>query len=342
MLYEKATCPVCGGEFTDGDDVVVCPVCGTPHHRGCWESTGRCANEGRHGEHFVWAPPRSAEKDTDDRKRENPRDETAIVCPNCGASSPPDTLVCPECGTSFGAVGRAFYGAEQDINLDGSFFMHGVNANPNEEFDGIRVGDAAAFVQSRAPRYIPKFIAMSRENKKTGWNWAAFFLTPYWFFYRKLYKAGAFFLGMAVIVFLFASIPWNNVSIEFRNEMSNYINMTGNTTVDEYLVQYNEFLQNYGNLPEAERAKLDGLQKKLIRSGAFFIAVRLIPGIFAALFSDNLYKTKTVKDVKSMRSFAKNDKTFLVLAMRRGGVSLISAFGCLLLVQMLLSLLSSL
>ena len=36
MKYENETCPVCGEKFTADSDVVVCPDCGTPHHRECY------------------------------------------------------------------------------------------------------------------------------------------------------------------------------------------------------------------------------------------------------------------------------------------------------------------
>ena len=33
--YINEKCISCGKEFTKDDDVVVCPECGTPYHRGC-------------------------------------------------------------------------------------------------------------------------------------------------------------------------------------------------------------------------------------------------------------------------------------------------------------------
>lgn len=36
MDYRGQHCPICGKEFCDGDDIVVCPECGTPYHRECY------------------------------------------------------------------------------------------------------------------------------------------------------------------------------------------------------------------------------------------------------------------------------------------------------------------
>ena len=49
MKYSNYKCPVCNNQFTEDDDVVVCPDCGTPHHRECWINKGHCANEALHG-----------------------------------------------------------------------------------------------------------------------------------------------------------------------------------------------------------------------------------------------------------------------------------------------------
>ena len=43
------TCPVCKKTFVESDDIVVCPECGTPHHRSCYASIGRCALSSKHG-----------------------------------------------------------------------------------------------------------------------------------------------------------------------------------------------------------------------------------------------------------------------------------------------------
>ena len=42
MEFTQYNCPVCEKKFENGDDIVVCPECGTPHHRECYDSLGRC------------------------------------------------------------------------------------------------------------------------------------------------------------------------------------------------------------------------------------------------------------------------------------------------------------
>ncbi|MBP0980525.1 MAG: hypothetical protein J6Q18_03075, partial [Oscillospiraceae bacterium] len=55
--YEGLVCDVCGNPFDNESDIVVCPDCGTPHHRECWFQLGHCINEEAHAEGFEWAPP---------------------------------------------------------------------------------------------------------------------------------------------------------------------------------------------------------------------------------------------------------------------------------------------
>ena len=54
MRYIGEQCPVCQKEFTAEDDIVVCPECGTPHHRDCYMLGNRCANEELHAAGEKW------------------------------------------------------------------------------------------------------------------------------------------------------------------------------------------------------------------------------------------------------------------------------------------------
>ena len=36
--YLGCECSVCRKPFAAGDDIVVCPECGTPYHRACYEA----------------------------------------------------------------------------------------------------------------------------------------------------------------------------------------------------------------------------------------------------------------------------------------------------------------
>ncbi|MFO7947073.1 MAG: RING finger protein [Armatimonadota bacterium] len=40
------TCPFCRFPIKPGEDIVVCPECGVPHHADCWEENGGCTTYG--------------------------------------------------------------------------------------------------------------------------------------------------------------------------------------------------------------------------------------------------------------------------------------------------------
>lgn len=52
--FVNKICPVCKAPFTENADIVVCPVCGTPHHRACYTARNKCALEELHEKGFVW------------------------------------------------------------------------------------------------------------------------------------------------------------------------------------------------------------------------------------------------------------------------------------------------
>ncbi len=52
--FENKLCPMCKTRFVKNADVVVCPACGTPHHRSCYSIKGKCALEELHTEGWSW------------------------------------------------------------------------------------------------------------------------------------------------------------------------------------------------------------------------------------------------------------------------------------------------
>ena len=89
-IHTGEKCIVCGQVFTDADDVVVCPECGTPYHRACWQKNGACINLPLHESGKSWEPTK-------------PREETrnTRICPDCGTGNPEDATHCSHCGKPF-------------------------------------------------------------------------------------------------------------------------------------------------------------------------------------------------------------------------------------------------
>ncbi len=52
--FDNKLCPICRTPLNDKSDVVVCPECGTPHHRACYLAAGHCGAEEFHAQGFEW------------------------------------------------------------------------------------------------------------------------------------------------------------------------------------------------------------------------------------------------------------------------------------------------
>ena len=55
--YYGCPCEGCGEPLTLKDDIVVCPDCGAPYHRTCYEKLGRCIHSPAHATGYEWHFP---------------------------------------------------------------------------------------------------------------------------------------------------------------------------------------------------------------------------------------------------------------------------------------------
>ena len=170
---EKSCCPVCQQAFTEQEDVVVCPLCGAPHHRSCYRETGHCYYENTHGTDKQWTP------------KANRHDADARVCQNCGTANVPDARQCSKCG-------RSFDEEEEGVPFAAPSHTH----NEDQE----RLMDIVTFVGPHSPYYISRFQAMDTQSTHMSWNWAAAFFPLEWLLYRKMFKQ--FFSALAIAFLL--------------------------------------------------------------------------------------------------------------------------------------------
>lgn len=186
LKYERQNCVHCGREFAKNDDIVVCPVCGTPHHRECWADGNGCGNSFRHNEGYIYRNPNSV---NDSEKTEK--------CIFCGNENPENTLVCHKCGADM-TNGASAQGGGRGNAQGGIPFMtfdftppKNPYENSDEKIDDVPVRDVAKQVLVRADYYIPKFKKISKRKIPISWNWASFFMpTCVWFYFRRCYLAG--------------------------------------------------------------------------------------------------------------------------------------------------------
>lgn len=296
--YRGKVCMTCGRVFVDGDDVVVCPVCGTPHHRQCWDETGKCANEERHKDGYVWN-----EANTDDNTAEN---SSMVTCRFCGNENRADALFCTHCGKALfdyqneagrtqqgGAAGggdawRPFYWTVREENYG------------DEKIEGVKTSDIASYARENSYYYIRKFRMLANGGKKVTTNWAACFFSYLWWFSRKNYLMGTI-TALINMVFAFLLMP----------------------STEKYM----ELLQKiYGDGSAGAQLTQSDISAMLPLMGQVAIIGLISLGInfVISLFANRIYLSKAVSDIKKLNEENLDDEEYRYMLGRKGGLSLLT------------------
>lgn len=313
MFYENELCKGCQKPFDPVDDTVVCPVCGTPQHRACWLEHHACVNDALHAEGFVWRTAGTPE----DAGGFDPKKDIGNVCGTCGTNNPADGEICTGCQKDFTKDEQANapaqpFATDQPLNTPKDVsrlpFLKGVSAE--ETIGGVKAQDIALYIQLGAKRYLAKFRKFELPGVKIGWSWAAFFFTPYWFFYRKLYWLGGIFLGLTFAMSIFFAGPTAEIQ-----KILLTVPLSTATPADILALQ----------------SQLTGYSSALLGMFVTSLATR----IAAALTAVPAYRKKVMADITSIRRFAKDENVFRLLVIRRGGASGLALMSSVLLYDLL-------
>ncbi len=289
--YENQPCPVCNENFQPNDDIVVCPVCGSPHHRDCYKKNGECGNFEKHNVGFRWAP------------------ENAEAPTNEPINNEPQNKVPPFMS------GQPFSSQDASSTV---FFGNGTNPLslfPKEMEDDVSTDDVAEFVGLSAPKYVQNFF-YAKSNKRT-FNWAAFFFTPYWFFYRKLYKLGAIFLAITLLL---------SIGFSFMPPVQKFY-----TDMTEWTEKYN--FESFSSLTEEELAQANEERNALVFENLTGTALVLVQGglglaiqIFIGFKANKWYYDHSIKNIKKIKAEEPDVQKQRLLLFKSGGASMGAAF----------------
>ena len=220
--YTGNHCPVCEQAFTDEDDIVVCPDCGTPYHRACWQKVGACMHKSEHAAGFEWQPEFGPEAE---------KAAHEATCPNCGTRNTPGATRCSHCGCPLPRseadsadaakpeeqvpiYARDPAALRQDrsaapgphietysTDREGGIYRREIG--PEDTIDGIKAKDWAAYVGRSPMYYLMQFFRMSITNRKAAVCLSAFLFGPAYLFYRKMWKEGL----LTAVLTIVLSIP---------------------------------------------------------------------------------------------------------------------------------------
>ena len=336
--YLNDKCPVCEKQFVSGDDIVVCPDCGTPHHRECYKNVGHCANVSKHKEGFAFVETplkeqkySSPQEEYMAKRNEIAPDEAELHCHICGEKVEKGATMCVHCG------------AVLDVQPINDYSQYSKEKVLDDEIDGVPVADIAATVGANTSRFIPKF----KANKKFSWNWSAFIFGPYYFYYRKMYRAGV----IATIISLASNFICQGF---FAQRISDFMELVQSKT-------YRELFEGspLSNPELFSQLSQQPAYKGMLTVSLVMLAIILVIRIFCALFADSIYRQQTLRTIKDVNKKLEEGEFFapnpifgnqqselsqkqmkMLFLNRRGGVSIFAPIAAYFAVDLIMSIIS--
>lgn len=191
--FENKLCPVCRKRFGSEDDIAVCPVCGTPHHRACYLSANKCALEEFHAGGFSWngrlpdepmPVPNISELPGSSQKKLDENDEKTL--------------------TLLGITDLKGDDLEEFLRLKEDGAMHDLLQTIQDEAkgdDGVSMQELIAYTGTSVWHYskvFNSFRGMTEDGKKhiLSFNLCSGLFAPIYQFYRKMDL-----LGIAALIF---------------------------------------------------------------------------------------------------------------------------------------------
>ncbi len=308
--YKGVHCPHCGKEFKENDQILICPDCGAPYHRGCIEELGQCMFQDLHAKGESWQPPKTAAEEAEERCD----GMASRRCSRCGTINGPDKLFCEVCGTPLNREESG--GGEPDTRGFQQFGgpgqtggpipgIHQMPYNPyttpfgglgaDEEIEEIPVKDLALYVGQNTHYFLPKFKEIATRNKAVSWNWSAFFLDSIYLFYRKMWGWAA----LVTVISLLLSLP-------------------------SMVIFYNAMLFNAG----ADMLISENTLLVLDNASNVCYILSLALKLAVAAFSNWLYKETVFRNVKKLRAEKKDAPDYSTALTAKGGVSKTAVIVC--------------
>ena len=295
---KKNKCQICGGYLFEDDDVVICPTCGAPHHKDCWQSVGHCGVADDHGTDRQYDKLQKAASEAEN-EAENTSEE-GRKCNFCGrVSKTSGAEFCPYCGQPYNGNG-VNHAHPPFVVQDGVIKIDPYGGLPKDsKIEGATVKDIATFTGNNSARYIHKFKDLNKGNKKS-WNWLAFLFPSAWCLSRKMYTNG--------ILYLILSVASALCTDSFMLTLESYGYDTTNMSSSAAATFITE---NFDKIP------IIAFVLSLVGLLLFFV-----PRFICGLYGDWSYRGFALEKIKKIRSNNEIDEPEEALA-HAGSVSLV-------------------
>lgn len=219
--FDRKTCPVCRKPLSEASDVVVCPVCGTPHHRACYLAKNRCGVEEYHDSGFEWhgSLPWEEQERQEQIRESSESSENGEISENSELSSDSDDFdrehQAEYPGGQTGQTGQA--GQTDQNGLGGSIdledFLNDLKMRTMDETrgaDGVSSRELSCFVGRSVMHYSQAFAVFrapalpGQKKRRVFFNLCAGLFLPFHQFYRRMDAVGT---GLAALE-LFYAVPF--------------------------------------------------------------------------------------------------------------------------------------
>lgn len=194
--FTGQNCPICKRPLSADADIVVCPICGAPYHRSCYEVRGACAYEDKHSEGFEWKP---AQLHTEAAPAENR--PTAAENPAPNAASQNGQPAKDRLDFDYSQLYGNSYTPPESSSQATDGYAPAID--PNSTVEGIPVSDWSAFIGKSHYIYLMLFKQMELLHRRAAVSFSATLFGPFYFIYRKAWKPAITFTLLELIT----SIP---------------------------------------------------------------------------------------------------------------------------------------
>lgn len=282
--YIGVRCPICNKKFSEADDIVVCPVCGAPHHRTCYDEKKQCAFIEDHLSGKEWSDPAGTVPPHEQKK-----DGQSKTCQRCGTDNPKDTVFCSACGNPMTIEPPKYKDDDSQahqwvfpgftMQIDSISMLYG-GVNPDDKIDDENVADIAKYVGSGSGYYIPRFKIMSEKGHSLMPNFAALFFHFFYYFYRKMYLVGTLMLALYMLSMIPNFIYTKEVFPLLMQQMGYAV--TNTVEVNQTLIDHYFWLA--------------GVTR----------TINFVIGVVVSMIANRLYYSHTIKAVHQIRKSAED------------------------------------
>lgn len=330
MDYSNHRCPVCKKVFEKDSEIVVCPICGAPHHRDCYEQEMHCHFLDKHNEGFDYKAEYSEESKTEN-KTEAPKgatDSGIVACENCGMFNVAGSDKCSGCGMPLPENKSTYepydrhshegntpppFGSQGGQNgqqpFGGFAFdpMGGLKAE-TEVGNGVTVGETAKFVKNNSPFYARLFHQI-KVFGRSRFSFVGFLFHGGWMLYRKMYKAGAVItaiMALLIISQLYIATFYNDLIYKI-SELSASVNIY---TASDSTTALKDFLLTLDT------------EDTIVTAVYFFSAIcQFVVRLLCGIFGNRWYYKHSIKHITSIKTQAGSKEEADTALQTKGGVN---------------------